>query len=156
MFYMDYYNRGVLISVAALLLSWVLLFRRWFWRSPPPGTRLPPAVPGASITGHQEMHKCDFFCTTAMKWAKDYGPVYRLRQNLASIVILNDFNSIKKFYTRKEFLNRSRFWVMKSDRYEGLANMNGTIWNLNRRFCMHTLRDFGMGKSYAMEDIVVR
>ncbi|XP_037503480.1 cytochrome P450 2C44-like, partial [Rhipicephalus sanguineus] len=89
-----------------------------------------------------------------MKWAKEYGPVYRLRQNLASIVILNDFDSIKKFYSRKEFLNRSRFWVMKSDRCEGLATMNGTIWNLNRRFCLHTLRDFGMGKSYAMDDIV--
>ncbi|KAL3247408.1 hypothetical protein MRX96_057070 [Rhipicephalus microplus] len=134
----------------------MLLFRRLFGRSRPPGTRLPPSVPGASITGHHEMHKYDFFCTAAMKWARQYGPVYRLRQNFASIVILNNFDSIKKFYSRKEFLNRSRFWVMKSDRYEGLATMNGTIWNLNRRFCLHALRDFGMGKSYAMEDIVIQ
>uniref|UniRef100_A0A6M2CT60 Putative cytochrome n=1 Tax=Rhipicephalus microplus TaxID=6941 RepID=A0A6M2CT60_RHIMP len=151
---LDIYTRWVLISTATFLLSWMLLFRRLFGRSWPPGTRLPPSVPGASITGHHEMHKYDFFCTAAMKWARQYGPVYRLRQNFASIVILNDFDSIKKFYSRKEFLNRSRFWVMKSDRYEGLATMNGTIWNLNRRFCLHALRDFGMGKSYAMEDIV--
>lgn len=154
MFGLDCCTPTVLTSAAVLLLSWVLLLRRWLCRRPPPGTRLPPIVAGATLTGHQEMHKVDFYCDMAMKWAKEYGPVYRLRQNHASIVVLNDFNSIKKFYSRKEFLNRSRFWVLKSDRFQGLATMNGEIWNLNRRFCMHTLRDFGMGKSYAVDDIV--
>ncbi|KAL1415355.1 hypothetical protein MTO96_029465 [Rhipicephalus appendiculatus] len=100
------------------------------------------------------MRKVDFYCTTAMKWAKEYGPVYRLRQNHASIVVLNDFNSIKKFYSRNEFLDRSRFWLIQSHRFKGLGTMNGDAWKLNRRFCMNKLRDFGMGKSHAMDDIV--
>ncbi|XP_065289856.2 cytochrome P450 2C20-like isoform X2 [Dermacentor albipictus] len=154
MFGLDCCTPAALASAAMLLLSWVLLLRRWFRRSPPPGTRIPPMVAGATLTGHQELQKFDFYCGMAMKWAKEYGPVYRLRQKHASIVVLNDFNNIKKFYLRKEFLDRSRFWVLKSDRFQGLATMNGEPWNLNRRFCMHTLRDFGMGKSYAVDDIV--
>ncbi|KAL1442975.1 hypothetical protein MTO96_046155, partial [Rhipicephalus appendiculatus] len=137
---------GLLISAAVLLLSWLLLLWKWLREINPPGTRMPPAVPGASLTGHQEMHKVDFYCTTAIKWAKEYGPVYRLRQNLASVLILNDFDSIKKFYSPEG--------APESFPVLGLGTMNGDTWKLNRRFCMHTLRDFGMGKSYAMKDIV--
>ncbi|XP_077563757.1 cytochrome P450 2F3-like isoform X1 [Haemaphysalis longicornis] len=142
-----------LASGAAFLIAWIFA-RGWLWGAPPPGTRLPPTPPGASLLGHQQIYQRDFFCNTAIKWAKEYGPVYRIRVNAASIVILNDFESIKKFYARKEFLERSRFWILSRTKYNGLATQNGEIWDAHRRFCLPALRDLGMGKSAAVRDIV--
>lgn len=44
----------------------------------------------------------------------------------ASVVILNDFASIKKFMCQKEILNRPFNWVMTQ------AKVDGELWN---HFC---------------------
>lgn len=141
---------GGLLAASLLYLA----TRSWLHgRSMPRGTRLPPGPPGRPLVGHVQFTHKDFHCNQAMKWAKQYGPVYRIRTGSADMVILNDFPSIKKFLTKKEVLYRPQNWLFRGEVYGGVATLNGDTWVDNRRFCLHVLRDLGFGKT-SMEEHV--
>ncbi|KAH6936742.1 hypothetical protein HPB50_021283 [Hyalomma asiaticum] len=145
------------VTIAGSLLAASLLYvitRTWLSsKSVPRGARLPPGPPGRPLVGHVQFTHKDFHCNQAMKWAKQYGPVYRIRTGSADMVILNDFASIKKFLTKKEVLYRPQNWLFRGEVYGGVATMNGETWVDNRRFCLHVLRDLGFGKT-SMEEHV--
>ncbi|KAK8788451.1 hypothetical protein V5799_021772, partial [Amblyomma americanum] len=61
------------------------------------------------------------------------------------VVVLNDYESIKKLFARKELLDRSQKWALKSG-IEGLSAQNGKIWKENRRVCMQAMAELGFGK----------
>lgn len=107
--------------------------------------------PPSSIWGHVEVQAEDFYRTKALEWAREYGPVIRLKLNMMDIVVLNDLESIKKFICAKEVLNRSQCFVVRRDYYAGLGNLNGDIWSANKKFSMTMLRDLGFAKT-AMEE----
>ncbi|XP_050037953.2 cytochrome P450 2U1-like [Dermacentor andersoni] len=112
---------------------------------------MPPTPPASSIRGHVEVLRHDFYRKKALEWAKVYGPVIRLKVNFMNVVILNDFDSIKKFCNTKELLWRSSTLVGYEDRHKGVGSLNGEAWSANRKFCLSTLRDVGFAKT-AMED----
>ncbi|KAH7954068.1 hypothetical protein HPB49_015320 [Dermacentor silvarum] len=145
------------LTLAGSLLAASLLYlvtQGWLHgRSMPRGRRLPPGPPGLPLVGHVQFTHKDFHCNQAMKWAKRYGPVYRIRTASADMVILNDFQSIKKFLTKKEVLYRPHNWLFRGQVYGGVATLNGDTWVDNRRFCLHVLRDLGFGKT-SMEEHV--
>nr|XP_050037674.1 cytochrome P450 2U1-like [Dermacentor andersoni] len=138
--------------VASVLWVAINFLSEWLlrWRSPP-GTRLPPIPPATSIRGHVEVHRHDFYRKKALEWAKVHGPVIRLKVNFMNVVILNDFDSIKKFLNTKELLWRSSTFVGYRDFYKGVGSLNGEAWSANRKFCLSMLRDLGFAKT-AMED----
>ncbi|KAK8756861.1 hypothetical protein V5799_000435 [Amblyomma americanum] len=72
------------------------------------------------------------------------------------MVILNDFQAIKKFLTKREVLYRPRNWLFRGEQYGGVATLNGEVWEHNRRFCLHVLRNLGFGKTSMEEHIKAR
>ncbi|XP_077535567.1 vitamin D 25-hydroxylase-like [Haemaphysalis longicornis] len=145
---------AVIFSVVFAPLLWFalqyvlgLLLRRQL----PPGARLPPIPPASSLWGHVEVQTFNFFKTKALEWARMCGPVYRLKLNGSSMVVLNDFNSVKKFLNTKEILNRARSFEVRPEYFQGVGDLNGEPWNANKRFCMTMLRDLGFAKT-TMED----
>ncbi|KAH6926474.1 hypothetical protein HPB50_018734 [Hyalomma asiaticum] len=62
--------------------------------------------PTSSIIGHKELRHPNFHREKALEWAKEYGPAYRLKMYLRDVVVLNDFESIKKFSAHDEILHR--------------------------------------------------
>nr|XP_054930111.1 cytochrome P450 2C37-like [Dermacentor andersoni] len=162
------------LAVAGSLLVAALLYfvlQRWLLgKRAPPGSRLPPGPPGYPLVGHPQFMRKDFHCNQAMKWAKQYGPIYRgldkgrgggwnyllhlrIKTGPTDMVMLNDFQSIKKFLTKREVLYRPVNWLYRGAVYSGVATMNGELWEHNRRFCLHVLRNLGYGKT-SMEDHV--
>ncbi|XP_037499505.1 putative cytochrome P450 2D7 [Rhipicephalus sanguineus] len=134
-----------------LLLNWC-----WFNRhNLPPGTKLPPMPPTSSIFGHLELKHHNFHYVKALHWAKEYGPVFRLRSYFRSIVVLNDIDSIKKFSVNNQVLDRPEIMNFGGGSYKGLLIMNGKVWRDNRSFCMWTLRDLGFGKSVVEDKLTV-
>ncbi|XP_077561093.1 cytochrome P450 2C28-like [Haemaphysalis longicornis] len=137
----------VLSGVLASLLYFAV--HRWIRpeQRAPPGTRLPPGPRGWPFVGHPQFTRKDFHTKQAIQWAKQYGPVFRIQTGSTDMVILNDFESIKKFLTRKEMLCRPQNWMFRAEIYGGVGTLNGQPWVDNRRFCLHTLRDLGYGKT---------
>ncbi|KAL1473726.1 hypothetical protein MTO96_021838 [Rhipicephalus appendiculatus] len=141
------------LLVAPLLY---LLLQRWLCKKRlPPGTRLPPGPPGLPFVGHLQFASKDFHCNQAIKWAKQYGPVYRIKTGSTDVVIISDFQLIKKYLPRKELMNRPQNWFFKEGDYGGVAAYDGEEWAENRKFCMQVLRDLGYGKTSMEEHIKV-
>ncbi|XP_037275061.2 cytochrome P450 2U1 [Rhipicephalus microplus] len=135
---------SILWMVYNFLSEWLLR------RRAPPGSRLPPMPPASSYRGHVEFFRPDFHRTICLKWAKEYGHVFRIKINVLNVVILNDYENIKKVFNRKEFLYRSHIFAGNRDSYKGLGSLNGEAWSANRRYCLSMLRDLGFAKT-AME-----
>lgn len=135
---------------AALFLMVHYLYKKLEGHQPPTGTHLPPIPPTHTILGHVEVLRYDFY-RKALEWAKQTGPVFRLRVYLKKIVVLNNFEVIKRFYNSAETLNRSNCFIAAREHYTGVGTLNDDLWVANRRFCVNMLRDVGFAKT-AMED----
>ncbi|XP_077536377.1 cytochrome P450 2F3-like [Haemaphysalis longicornis] len=144
----------ILESCAIATVVWVILqlvHKIQLHRRVPPGARLPPMPRASSAWGHVELLRHDFHRKAALDWSKKLGAVIRLKLNFYTVVVLNDYESIKKFLNTKELLNRSHCFVAIRDYYEGVGTLNGDAWTSNRKFCLSKLRDVGFAKT-AMED----
>lgn len=133
---------------------WLLLLhlrKKAIHRRIPPGAQLPPMPPTNSVWGHVELLTFGFHRKTALKWAKDHGPVFWLKLNFYNIVIPNSFEAVKKFLNTKELLNRSHCFLTARDYYAGMGSLSGSPWMANRKFCLNMLRNVGFAKT-AMED----
>ncbi|XP_065288674.2 cytochrome P450 2A3-like [Dermacentor albipictus] len=77
----------------------------------------------------------------------------QVKTGSTDVVIINDFQLIKKYLPKKELMNRPQNWFFNEGEYAGLATFNGDVWMDNRRFSMQVLRDVGYGKT-SMEEHV--
>ncbi|KAH6926463.1 hypothetical protein HPB50_018723 [Hyalomma asiaticum] len=106
----------IITCVSISLLTWC-----WNRRpQPPPRTELPPKPPASSIFGHLQLRHPKFHRGKALEWAKKYGPVFRLRIFFTNVVVLNDFDSIKKFCVDNQTLYRPDILNFGRDYYQGL------------------------------------
>ena len=85
-----------------------------------------------------------------LELGKSYGPIFRINFGMREMIVLNDFDTIKK--SLKE--NGDNFsGRMKMKGFELLTHSSGIIfedgekWAKQRSFMLKVLRDFGLGKS---------
>lgn len=142
---------GTLTLAFIVWLSVQLVNKMQMRRRMPPGSRLPPMPAKSSLWGHVELFRYDFHRKAALKWAKEHGPVFRLKVYFSDIVVLNNFEAIKTFCSAKEILDRSNSFAPTREYYIGVGSLNGDAWTSNRKFCLSMLRDVGFAKT-AMED----
>ncbi|CAN7986558.1 unnamed protein product [Ixodes hexagonus] len=119
--------------------------------------RLVPGPRGFPLLGQLSFMKKGFLGPKCAEWAKTHGPVFRIKVGDVNIIVLNDFESIKTFLSKKEVLYRpiNLFVLLIVSRKfpAGLATLNGQAWLDNRRICIRVLRDMGFGKKPMEEHI---
>ncbi|GMT12494.1 hypothetical protein PFISCL1PPCAC_3791, partial [Pristionchus fissidentatus] len=92
-------------------------------------------------------------------WRDKFGPIYTWWMGPMHVITINDFDLIQEMFVndgetyadRKTVGGVSEFY--RGGSY-GIADTNGRVWREQRRFALHTLRDFGLGKDAMQKRIL--
>ncbi|CAN7940537.1 unnamed protein product, partial [Ixodes hexagonus] len=148
-------SRSVLLEVLLTIFWWILTLIVPGKKAKSKGPQLPPGPRGLPIVGNLPfMSKC-FKPDQCAKWARQYGAVLRINMGIGNVVILNDFETIKRFMSRKDMVHRPADWIITHSGILGVATLNGKAWSDNRRVCLQALRELGIGQRSMKERIRV-
>lgn len=134
------------VASTVLLVVLSLLWRAQQAKKPPVGSKLLPSPPGSLLRGHVEYLRPHFAATKAIDWSCEYGPVYRIRTGLTNMVVLNNLKAIKSVFSRDELLYRSKEWRIYGIDVGYPVSLEGEAWAANRKFCLASLKNLGLGK----------
>ncbi|RXG60780.1 cytochrome P450 2L1 [Armadillidium vulgare] len=82
----------------------------------------------------------------------------KLKIGSITCIILSDYGLIKSAYQMIEFSGRPFFYhlkVLKKYVDKGIAFSADKVWETNRRFALKTLRDFGLGRTSILDEIIL-
>ncbi|VDO30284.1 unnamed protein product [Haemonchus placei] len=84
-------------------------------------------------------------------WKKRYGGVFTVWIGPIPLVMVGDLPSIKKYFIQNAEIFSNRWRNHVTDTFMGGANgvvqIDGPKWREQRRFSLHVLRDFGVGRA---------
>ncbi|XP_018027004.1 cytochrome P450 2L1-like isoform X2 [Hyalella azteca] len=87
---------------------------------------------------------------------KKRGPIFTTKWGSHRIVVVTDYNLIKKAFNHPDIQGRPAFFtfdLFTHFKNAGVIGSHGSVWTENRRFMLRHLRDLGMGKT-ALEDSI--
>ncbi|CAM1154437.1 CYP2J2 (predicted) [Pycnogonum litorale] len=85
---------------------------------------------------------------------KEYGPVYSLALGNKSFFVISDYEVMKTAMKMNVFQGRTTDGANTTVKHNlGIIAAIGPLWQENRRFVLHSLRDRGMGKLQMEERI---
>ncbi|CAN7941318.1 unnamed protein product, partial [Ixodes hexagonus] len=142
---------GYLLALGLTTCLLICVLSGWRWCHEGKGAKLPPGPWGIPLLGNLAILRRKFYREKCIEWVEKYGPVFRIKLGVTSIVIVNDFESIKEVLSKRECLFRPRNWIFKNA--GGVATLNGGAWQENRRFCIRTLRELTYGKNSLLGQI---
>jgi cytochrome P450 family 2 subfamily J len=128
---------------AVILLTTVVLWN--YFRNLTKQRKLPPGPSGLPIIGLLPFLG-KYPPVTLNKLAQKYGPLFRFHIFGYRIIVLGDYETVKKAYIEFGDIFASRPASMVGEQ-GNIVTCNGTHWREQRRFALSTLRDYGVGRS---------
>ncbi|XP_053323537.1 cytochrome P450 2D20-like [Spea bombifrons] len=144
---------GCLIGLALLCLALVFDFVKNRRR----GARYPPGPVPLPFVGNLLSLDFNRFPDSLVKLRRKYGNIFSLQMFSEKVVVLNNYDTIKEALITKSEDTSDR---PPTPIFDHLGFNNGIVfsnytqhWKARRRFALHTLRDFGMGKKTIEERV---
>ncbi|XP_058399575.1 cytochrome P450 2C19-like isoform X2 [Diceros bicornis minor] len=137
-----------------LCLSCLLLLS--LWKQSSRKAKLPPGPTPLPVIGNILQLDVNDISKSLINLSKVYGPVFTLYLGLKPTVVLHGYEAVKEALIDlgEEFSGRGHFPIFeRASKGQGIVFSNGKRWKEIRRFCLMTLRNFGMGKR-SIEDRV--
>lgn len=143
------------LSLALLLISvvflWCLLTGTGQGKQLPPGPRGLPIIGCLLDIDKRQPYR------TFTAWGKAFGDVISFPLLHERLVMLNSYTAIKEAFVRHGdvFSGRPLIHYIRDNlvRNSGIVLIDGRKWHDNRKFSIHVLREFGVGRSLS-EDIL--
>ncbi|KFM68124.1 Cytochrome P450 2C23, partial [Stegodyphus mimosarum] len=140
---------NVILLFLATYLIWMSLRIHWKKRS---NDSWPPGPVGVPIVGYlpflgKEPHK------SLWKLKEKYGDIIGLYMGTKYTVVLNEYSVVKETLTQPGALDRAPK-LFEHIPLVGFIAANGDEWQEQRRFCLSSARDLGLGRG-AWENIIM-
>ncbi|KAL1433111.1 hypothetical protein MTO96_002076 [Rhipicephalus appendiculatus] len=135
----------VTATLTVVIASLLVLKKLCTKSGPSKGQRLPPGPRGVPILGYLPFVTKPYH-VVFKELSEKFGPIVRVRLGCKDVVVLNDTESIREGLTNPDILFRPDNFVFNYFGVEGIASMNGELWQVNRRYCFHVLRNLGFAK----------
>uniref|UniRef100_A0A8R1E5Y6 CYtochrome P450 family n=1 Tax=Caenorhabditis japonica TaxID=281687 RepID=A0A8R1E5Y6_CAEJA len=93
------------------------------------------------------------------RWTQSYGDVYTFWLGSTPYVMLCSYDIIKETFIRDGDTYVDKIQQPFQEKFRGgsygVVETNGAMWRDHRRFALHQLRDFGLGKDLMQEKILI-
>uniref|UniRef100_A0A914CKN8 Cytochrome P450 n=1 Tax=Acrobeloides nanus TaxID=290746 RepID=A0A914CKN8_9BILA len=93
-----------------------------------------------------------------LKWRKKYGGIFTFWMGPIPMVMVSDVDTMKRYFIKNAdiFSSRWRNYITETilDGFNGVVQIDGEKWREQRRFSLHVLRDFGVGRALIEEKIM--
>ncbi|KAL7638666.1 UNVERIFIED_CONTAM: hypothetical protein RMT77_011238 [Armadillidium vulgare] len=139
-----------------ILIFFCLFILLIYWTHQKP-QNLPPGEWGLPVVGYLPFMNRKI-TKTFEKLQKKYGNIFSVKLGSRIFIVLSDYNLIKQTFQKPEFSGRPTFYhfnVFRIGNDLGILLSNGISWSTNRKFALRTLRDFGLGKTPILDEIIL-
>ncbi|KAI3417097.1 hypothetical protein GPALN_015602 [Globodera pallida] len=140
-----------------ILFTSVFLFYHLYYKR----KKLPPGpIPLPFIGNLLQIHRNGKAEDVFLQWRRQFGPMYTFWIGQIPVVCVAEYAKIVDTFVRDGETYAGRYTlpfehVIKGEDIHGVIRSSGERWREQRRFALHVLRDFGLGKNLMQERIML-